>query len=98
MNHTKGTAGSRRNKRPERMCVVCREHKEKSELLRIVLTEEAGYALDPKGRMAGRGTYVCASEECVRRGYAKQIFEKNLGRKMPESFLKELLKEIGADG
>ena len=80
------------------MCVVCRERKEKQELLRIVLTADADYALDPKGKTAGRGTYVCAKEDCVRRGYAKKIFEKTLGRKMPESFFEELLKETEIDG
>ena len=97
MNHTKGTPGSRRNKKPERMCVVCRERKEKQDLVRIVLTGE-GYFLDPKGAVSGRGTYVCASEECIRRGYTKKIFEKALGRKMPEDFFEELLSKGTANG
>ena len=52
---------------PMRMCVGCREMKEKRELIRIVRTPEGETALDPTGKKPGRGAYVCRNPECLRR-------------------------------
>ena len=49
---------------PIRQCLVCRNRRPKGELLRIVLWE-AGVFIDPTGRKAGRGAYVCPDKpEC----------------------------------
>ncbi|MGQ9623209.1 MAG: RNase P modulator RnpM [Candidatus Caldatribacteriaceae bacterium] len=56
---------------PLRMCLSCRERKEKKTLVRIVRTTQGNIEVDPTGKKAGRGAYVCPSWECV----------ENLGRK-----------------
>ncbi len=56
---------------PLRMCLSCRERKEKKALIRIVRTTQGIFEVDPTGKKAGRGAYVCPSWECV----------ENLGRK-----------------
>lgn len=50
---------------PMRTCVMCRQQKDKRELMRIVRTPEGKVAFDPTGKANGRGAYVCASEECL---------------------------------
>ena len=41
-----------------RMCVGCREMKEKKSLIRVVRSPEGGISLDPTGTKPGRGAYV----------------------------------------
>ena len=53
---------------PERMCVVCREKKDKSDLFRIVEKEAEGkFILDEKQTTQSRGQYVCKTHECINR-------------------------------
>ncbi len=44
---------------PTRTCVVCREKRERQDLLRIVKTPEGKIIFDATGRIDGRGAYVC---------------------------------------
>ena len=43
---------------PMRKCVVSNEMKRKKELVRIVKNQAGEIAIDPTGRMNGRGAYV----------------------------------------
>ena len=48
-----------------RMCIVCREHSDKKELLRIVKNKEGQIFVDKQGKANGRGAYICKSKECL---------------------------------
>jgi predicted RNA-binding protein YlxR (DUF448 family) len=48
----------------ERTCIACREKADKRELTRLVRIPEGSIKIDPDGRMAGRGAYVCHSRGC----------------------------------
>jgi uncharacterized protein len=61
---------------PQRTCVACRETEAKRGLIRLVRTAEGGVAVDPTGKRAGRGAYLCARMRCWTRG----INEKTLVR------------------
>ena len=52
-------------KQPMRTCVMCRQKKEKRDLLRIVRTPEGVVQFDPTGKANGRGAYVCTADECL---------------------------------
>jgi hypothetical protein len=55
---------------PVRMCCICRRRLPKAELLRHVRGESenvVGLVPDPRGRMPGRGLYVCGQAECRER-------------------------------
>lgn len=53
---------------PERMCVICREKKDKADLFRIVEKDEEGkFSLDEKQTAQKRGQYVCKTHECINR-------------------------------
>ena len=52
------------------MCCICRRRLPKAELLRHVRSESenvVGLVPDPRGRMPGRGLYVCGQAECRKR-------------------------------
>jgi predicted RNA-binding protein YlxR (DUF448 family) len=50
---------------PLRTCVGCRRVRPKAELVRLVRTAAGMVMRDAHGR--GRGAYVCADPECVKR-------------------------------
>ncbi|MDR3641477.1 MAG: YlxR family protein [Humidesulfovibrio sp.] len=55
---------------PIRTCCICRRRLPKAELLRHVRSEnDDGVRLvpDPRGKMPGRGLYVCDQAECRER-------------------------------
>ena len=49
---------------PVRTCLICRERRSKSRLVRLVAAGGAVIA-DPPARRPGRGAYVCAAAACV---------------------------------
>ena len=52
---------------PIRTCVGCRQERPKREMVRVVRTAEGSVVLDPTGRRAGRGAYICPRFECWNR-------------------------------
>lgn len=49
---------------PMRTCAACRQVRPKRSLTRIVRDPDGGVAVDPTGRAAGRGTYICDDPAC----------------------------------
>lgn len=52
---------------PLRMCVSCREMKDKRAMLRVVKNAEGEVFADPGGKAHGRGAYVCGDGECLKK-------------------------------
>ena len=65
-------------KTPQRMCVGCQEMKNKKELVRIVRTPDGEVVIDPTGKKAGRGAYVCLTENCLNQAYKQKRLERDL--------------------
>lgn len=64
---------------PLRMCVVCREHKAASDLIRITYNSETGTAEpDKDSKNTGRGAYICKSAECIKKARKKHVAERHL--------------------
>ena len=68
---------------PMRMCVGCREMKEKKELIRVVRSPEGEVSLDPVGKKPGRGAYVCRSADCLKRAIKQKQLERQLDVTLP---------------
>ncbi len=68
----------KQKKIPMRMCVGCREMKEKRTLIRVVRSPEGAVSLDPGGKKPGRGAYVCRSAECLSRAIKQRPLERQL--------------------
>ncbi len=54
----------RRKHVPMRTCVVCRQTRGKRDLVRIVRTPAGAVQIDPTGKVAGRGAYLCKVRGC----------------------------------
>ncbi len=52
-------------KTPLRMCIVCREMKDKSQLIRVVRDNTNRYFIDTTYKANGRGAYICDNKECL---------------------------------
>ena len=82
---------------PMRMCVGCREMKEKRALLRIVKSPENAISFDRVGKAPGRGAYVCRSQECLTKAVKQKQLERALETKIEEVVYSQLMEEINAD-
>lgn len=82
---------------PMRMCVGCREMKEKRSLLRIVKSPENVISFDRVGKAPGRGAYVCRSQECLTKAVRQKQLERALETKIDEAVYSQLMEEIHAD-
>ena len=78
---------------PMRMCVGCREMKEKRELIRIVRTPEGETVLDSTGKRSGRGAYICRRVECLRRAIRQKQLERQLEITLTPEITEALLAE-----
>jgi predicted RNA-binding protein YlxR (DUF448 family) len=47
-----------------RTCAACRQVRPKRSLTRIVRAVDGSAAIDPTGKAAGRGTYICDDPAC----------------------------------
>ena len=79
---------------PMRMCVGCREMKEKRELIRIVRTPEGDTLIDPTGKKSGRGAYVCRSPECLKRAIKQKQLERQLQVSLTDEVNEALMAEM----
>lgn len=77
---------------PIRTCVACRETDEKRDLMRIVRQPDGSVLYDPKGKISGRGAYVCARPECVTLAHKRKQLERSLKVSgIPVVFFEELV-------
>ena len=60
----KKRARGRRKHVPMRTCIVCHESRPKRSLVRVVAMPENGLVIDPSGKLAGRGAYLCRNPSC----------------------------------
>ena len=79
-----------------RMCVGCREMKEKKSLLRVVRSPEGEVSLDPGGKKPGRGAYVCREGECLARALKQHQLERQLQTQLTAEVSETLGRELEA--
>ena len=87
----------KKRKIPMRMCVGCREMKEKRSLLRVVKSPEGAISFDRVGKAPGRGAYVCKSKACLERAVKARQLERALETRIDEAVFAQLMEEIDAD-
>lgn len=80
---------------PQRQCVGCREMKDKKALIRVVKSPEGVISLDEKGRMPGRGAYVCTDVECLRRARKSRALERAFETQIPPEVYDAMERQLG---
>ena len=64
MAQAKKQKGPRPKHIPQRTCIACRRTDAKRGLMRLVRDADGHVALDPTGKRAGRGAYICHDPAC----------------------------------
>ena len=85
---------------PMRQCVGCREMKEKKSLIRVVKSPEGEVSLDFKGKLPGRGAYVCPNPECLKRARQSRALERAFSSLIMDEVwegLEKQMREVGPD-
>jgi predicted RNA-binding protein YlxR (DUF448 family) len=77
---------------PQRTCVACRRVKAKRELVRLVRTASGYVEVDPGGKKAGRGGYLCQVRDCWEKGLKGGRLEHVLRVKLSEDNREQLMK------
>ena len=62
--------------KPLRMCMVCRQRKEKQDLIRIAYQKERGAEIDHSGVLPGRGAYLCKTGDCIAQAQKRKALER----------------------
>jgi predicted RNA-binding protein YlxR (DUF448 family) len=63
---------------PQRTCITCRRTETKRGLVRIVRGADGRVALDPTGKRAGRGAYLCHAPACWEQALRRHGLERAL--------------------
>ena len=79
---------------PVRQCVGCGRQCDKRDLMRVVRTPEGDIALDFKGKMNGRGAYLCKNPECLLKASKNKGLERAFKMSIPKETIEELTKEL----
>ena len=81
-------------KEPLRMCLGCREMKQKSELLRIVRSPEGVVSIDLTFKGPGRGAYICKNPECFKRIIKSRAISRTLKTEIRQDIYDEILEQL----
>ena len=79
---------------PLRLCVVCRESKPKKELIRIVKSTDGKFVVDKTGRLNGRGSYICNSNECFEKLFKQKSLNKIFKANIPQEVYNDLREQF----
>jgi predicted RNA-binding protein YlxR (DUF448 family) len=89
---------------PVRTCIACRRSDAKRGLVRVVRDAEGRISIDPTGKRAGRGAYLCHDPKCWEQALKRHALERALrvealhpeDRAALEAFASTLEQESGS--
>ena len=85
---------------PMRQCLGCREMKAKKDLIRVVRSPEGELSLDFRGKLPGRGAYVCPDQACLAKIRKAKALERAFSTAIPAEVwdgLEQQMKEVPTD-
>ena len=83
---------------PQRQCVGCRGMKNKRDLIRVVRSPEGTFSLDFKGKLPGRGAYVCPDPACLAKARKSRALERAFETAIPAEVYDQLERQMGEGG
>ena len=78
----------------ERTCVACGKVGTKAGFVRFVRTAAGEVLVDPSGRAAGRGAYLCACHDCFATARKRRSLERALRARICEADYARLEQEF----
>ena len=79
---------------PVRRCLGCMESFPKKELIRVVRQPDGTVSLDFRGKVSGRGAYVCRRVECLKKAEKAKRLSRALECDIPDEVMERLRAEM----
>ena len=79
---------------PMRLCIGCGEMKTKSELMRVLKTNEDTFLLDVTGKKNGRGAYLCKNQSCLDKAIKTKGLERSFKMSIPQEVYTSIIEEF----
>ncbi len=79
---------------PMRLCVGCRQMKEKREMIRVVRLQDDSFCIDATGKKNGRGAYLCKNPDCLALAIKNHGLERSFKMSIPKETAQMLQKEM----
>lgn len=86
------SVGVRRS--PQRSCIGCRAVRDKKDLVRVVHTPDDHWELDPRGKLPGRGAYVCPEAGCLQEAVKRKAFDRAFRQAVPKEAVAALASAV----
>ena len=77
----------------ERTCIVCRAKADKKQFVRIVKKTDGDIVLDKTGKVNGRGAYVCANIECIKKCQKTHALNRVFKQEISDEIYNRLIEE-----
>lgn len=77
-----------------RMCIACRQMKDKHDLCRIVKNSDGEVYIDPTLKANGRGAYVCKDISCLDKAIKTKSLNRAFKCEIPQNVLENLRESI----
>ena len=81
---------------PMRRCLGCMESFPKKELIRVVRRPDGTVSLDFRGKVSGRGAYVCRRVDCLKKAEKAKRLSRALECEIPDEVMDRLRAEMEA--
>ena len=91
-------AEQRIKKDPVRQCLGCSSHKPKREMMRVVRLSDGSVELDLRGKVSGRGAYVCRDINCFKRARKSARIDRVLECNIPDEIYDCMERMIAEEG
>jgi predicted RNA-binding protein YlxR (DUF448 family) len=86
---------ARRKHVPLRTCIACHQKQPKQGLIRVVRRPEGPIEVDPRGKLTGRGAYICCTYRCwemaLERGKLGRALKCKIGPEQVEALKAQML-------
>ncbi|HMO59626.1 MAG TPA: YlxR family protein [Roseiflexaceae bacterium] len=79
------------------MCIACRRTEGKRGLIRVVRDADGRVAVDPSGKRAGRGAYLCREPACWEQALRRQALERALRVDALHPADRQALEQVAAE-
>ena len=91
-------------KQPQRTCLGCRQVKDQDQLVRFVRSPNGEILVDLRGRLPGRGAYLCNDRNCIDTAVSRKQFDRAFrqvcqpvtGRRLADSIAGQLLAHLAS--
>lgn len=91
-----GSDSVKNSRQRPRTCIACREESFRRVLIRIVRAPDGSVVLDERGKLSGRGAYLCARRECLEKARKTKALNRALKMEVPTELYDKIEEFIGS--